>query len=125
MLRALGEVLRPGGRMAFFTIYVTPGLADEERGRAEAVGPSAVASPADHLSMLGHAGFVDVAERDLTAEFIDTTRAWLRELDARAESLAAEQPEGAFEQRQVERRAMLAATEEGLLRRALFVATKR
>lgn len=124
MLRAIAQLLRPGGRMAFFTIYVAAGLSPEQMQRAEKVGPSAVGAPGDHVDLLRAAGFTGIAERDLTADFIETTKSWLRELDAHAEELAPLQPAGAFEERQRERRAMLAATEDGLLRRALYLARR-
>lgn len=125
MLRALAEILSPGGRMAFLTIHVATGLSTAELERAEAVGPSAVTAPADHVEMMSRAGFVSVAARDLTDDFIGTTRAWLRELEARADVLEPLQPPGEFVERQEERRRMLNAAEDGLLRRSLFTAQRR
>ena len=75
--------------------------------------------------MLRRAGFDVVVERDVTATFLDTARAWLRESDALADDLSGLEPAGGFDERQEDRRTMIAAIEDGLLRRSLFVASKR
>ncbi|HEY2959725.1 MAG TPA: hypothetical protein VGM21_16195 [Actinomycetota bacterium] len=75
----------------------------------------------DHRRLLGSAGFGDITELDVTPEFRATAAAWLAEA-AHAEELAPLEPAGAFEQRQADRRAMLAAIDAGLLRRALLLA---
>ena len=124
MLRALKRLLRPGGRIAFTTIYVTPGLAPAPRRRAHRSGPRAVASRSDQTRLLASAGFVDIDERDVTAEFAVTARAWLTEWEAQADVLAPLEPPGGFDERQRERRAQLTAVEDGLLRRGLFAAMR-
>jgi hypothetical protein len=111
--------------MAFLTIHVTPGLSPADRARARASGPRAVDSRGDHGSMLRRAGFDVVVERDVTAAFLDTARAWLRESEVLAEELAGVEPEGGFDERQEDRRTMIGAIEDGLLSRSLFVAVRR
>jgi hypothetical protein len=78
----------------------------------------------DHRGLLGSAGFGDITELDVTPEFRATAAAWLAEGAAHAEELARLEPPGAFEQRQADRRAMLAAIDAGLLRRALVLARR-
>jgi hypothetical protein len=124
VLRALKRLLRRGGRIAFTTIFVTPGLAPAVHRRAQRSGPRAVASRADQVQLLASAGFVDVDEIDVTAEFATTARAWLTEWDAHADELAALESRSAFVERQRDRRRQLAAIEDGLLRRGLFSATR-
>jgi hypothetical protein len=106
--------------MAFTTIFIAPDLTAPERRRARRVGPRAVATRRDHADLLTSAGFVDVEEHDLTPAFLVTARAWLHESEQHATELAAIETPEAFAQRQRDRRAMLAALEDGLLRRALF-----
>jgi hypothetical protein len=108
--------------MAFTTIFESPGLGLAARRRARAAGPRAVAMRSDHRRLLGSAGFGDITELDVTPEFRATAAAWLAEAAAHAEELAPLEPAGAFEQRQADRRAMLAAIDAGLLRRALLLA---
>lgn len=108
--------------MGFTTIFETPGLGLSGRRRARAAGPRAVAMRSDHQRLLG--GFSDSTEVDLTPSFRATAAAWLAESEVHADELARLEPPGAFAQRQIGRRAMLAAIDAGLLRRALVVARR-
>ena len=76
----------------------------------------------DDQRLLGAAGFDDITELDVTPAFAATAAAWLAETEPHAEELARLEPPGAFEQRQADRRSMLAAIRAGLLRRALLLA---
>jgi hypothetical protein len=124
VLRACRRLLRPGRRTAFTTILEAPGLPPAARRRARAAGPRAVAMRSDHQRLLRAAGFGEVSEVDVTAAFRATAAAWLAESDAHADQLAQLEPPGAFAQRQADRRAMLAAIDGGLLRRALVFARR-
>ena len=124
MLRALKRLLRPGGRVALTTIYVASGLSPAARRRAHRSGPRAVASRATQPKLLASAGFVDVDEVDLTAEFAATGQAWIDQWDQHADELIHLEGEAAFDERQRGRRTQLRAIEDGLLRRGLFSATK-
>lgn len=117
MLRALRRLLRRGGRTAFTTIGVAPGLAPAARRRAHRRGPRAVASRSEPGRLMVSAGFVGVEVDDVTAAFVDTTRAWIDQREAHAGELEPLEPPGVFAQRLAEQRAQLAATEDGLLRR--------
>ncbi|MFQ5948781.1 MAG: hypothetical protein ACE5KX_07970 [Acidimicrobiia bacterium] len=124
VLRACRRLLRPGGRTAYLTIFIAPDLTEPDRGRAEQAGPPAVASPHDQQTLLHRAGFVEIAEQDMTSEYRDTARAWLEESERFASELRAALGEPEFDERQQERRAALAAIEGGLLRRSLFTAVR-
>jgi hypothetical protein len=78
----------------------------------------------NHRRLLRSAGFGDVTELDVTAAFRDTAAAWLAESDAHFNELARLEPPGAFDQRQADRRALLAAIDAELLRRALLFARR-
>ncbi len=110
--------------MGFTTILETPGLPPAARRRARAAGPRAVAMRSTHQRLLRSAGLTDVTEVDLTPAFRATAAAWLAHSEAHAEELARLEPPGAFGQRQADRRAMLAAIDAGLLRRALVLARR-
>jgi hypothetical protein len=79
----------------------------------------------DHLRLLAAAGFADIVELNVTPAFAATAAAWLAETEPYAEELARLEVPGAFEQRQADRRSMLAAIHAGLLRRALVLARTR
>ena len=125
MLRACRRLLRPGGRIGFYTIVESPGLSAAARRRARAAGPRAVAMRSDHQRLLRAAGFDDILELDVTSAFAATAAAWLAETEPYAEELARLEAPGAFAQRQADRRSMLATIHAGLLRRALLLARTR
>jgi hypothetical protein len=106
------------------TIYVTPGLSPAGRRRAHRSGPRAVASRADQPQLLASAGFVDIAEVDLTPDFAATGRAWIDQWDQHADELIQLEGRAAFDERQRGRRVQMRAIEDGLLRRGLFTATR-
>ena len=124
MLRASARLLRSGGRTAFYTIHTAEGLTAAQRRRASRDGPIAVAAARPHRAMLDAAGFTDVNELDCTAEFAAVTRAWIEQWDLHYEELAALLGKGVVDERQADRRAQLAATEDGILRRSLFTARR-
>jgi len=119
-------VLRPGGRIAYYNIFVTPGLPERLHRRALRAGPPAVASLGiSQVDLLRRAGFKSVEETDLTAAFLKTARAWYEGRRDHESELRASFGDSWFEERQADSGAMIPAIEEGLLRRSLFVATAR
>jgi hypothetical protein len=74
--------------------------------------------------LLHAAGFVDVEAVDLTPAFLSTARGWHDHSAALAVQLRVGVGEAEFDEQQAARRDMIAAIEDGLLSRALFVATK-
>jgi hypothetical protein len=76
----------------------------------------------DHRRLLASAGFRDITELDVTPQFRATAAARLVEAATHAEELDRLEPPGAVEQRQADRRAMVAAIDAGLLRRTLLLA---
>jgi hypothetical protein len=124
VLRALKRLLRSGGRIGFTTIYMEPGLQGAARTRARKAGPRAVASRVSQQQLLRSAGYLDVDELDVTQAFVETTRAWITQRERHSEQLAALEAPGVFEERQHDHHSQLAATEDGLLRRGLFSATR-
>ncbi len=124
MLRALKQLLRPGGRIAYTTIFVTPGLDPVRRRRARRSAPRAVGSRSDQRQLLASAGFTDIEVTDLTTAWARTARDWLAGSAANEAELTALDSPAAFAQRQRERRTQLRAIDDGLLRRALFSAVR-
>ena len=108
--------------MAFHVIHVASDLSDQERARAITAGPPWVATSAGYPHLLDLAGFVGIAEIDLTDQYRATAAAWLDESDRATEQL--EEIFGVEENRraQQERQETLTAIESGLLKRSLFVA---
>ena len=110
--------------MAYYNIFVPPGLPERLYRRALRAGASAVGSRGiSQRDLLIRSGFELVLETDLTAEFLTCARAWHEGRRRRERELRATFGDAWFEDRQADSRAMIPAIEEGLLRRSLFVAT--
>jgi hypothetical protein len=108
--------------MAFFTIHPEAGLSAAEIERAVAAGPPQVGAGEDHSELLASAGFTDVEAVDVTAGYHETLLAWHDRWSDRKEDLMGTLGEQLYDERQAERRSTLAAIQEGLLRRTLFLA---
>jgi hypothetical protein len=122
VLRACRRILVPGGRTAFFTILISPGLSRRDQRRAVRLGPRAVASNRVQSELVTAAGFVEVDEIDFTDEFLETVRRWLRFSRELETTLRRTLGDDAFDQQLSDRTDMVVAIEAGLLRRSLFVA---
>ena len=120
VLRASRRLLRPGGRLAFFTISIARDLSAADRRRATAAGPPSPDGP--YLSeTLDRVGFTDVREVDVTADYLTTTRAWLTARLRHRNTVRPLDPE-MYDGRLNQGKASTAAIEDGLLRRSLHIA---
>ena len=109
--------------MGFFTITVASGVSKQEHRRAARAGPPAVAARRDTSFQLRQAGFVEVREIDVTTEFRATIKAWLEATEHHRDELK-HADASLFEEQQGDRRLMLAAVTDGLLRRSLLLAAR-
>ena len=117
------KLLRPGGRHAFTTIHTTPGLTPEQHQLAGVAGPPNVAG-ADPVQLLAKAGYTDIRAHDVTADYLATSIAWRATRLRHRDALRPLDPE-VFDDR-IQRGAHEAeALRAGLLRRTLYVATRR
>jgi hypothetical protein len=110
-----------GGRTAFFTIVVAQGLSGRAHRRAVRLGPRAVASIRPVEQLMDQAGYVDVALNDVTADFLDTIRAWARESLRREAELRVVVGDE-LDERKADWRDLTHGVEEGLLERVLVTA---
>ena len=125
MLRACKRLLRPAGRIAFYTIFIASGLSEAAYRRAARAGPSAVTSRRrEQGDLLRSAGFARVREIDVTGEFLRSTRAWYAARARYADQLSEAEGEALFSDRQRDYHLQARAIEAGLLRRALLVAER-
>jgi hypothetical protein len=124
VLRACAEVLKPGGRLAFYTIYIPAGLPPDVYRRAKHAEPGAAGSREDHQSMLESAGFQEIREIDVTPQYLATIRAVLASRQRHERALRREAGDAEFERRVTENCNAAAAVEEGLLHRSLFLARR-
>jgi sarcosine/dimethylglycine N-methyltransferase len=125
VLRACHRILRPGGRLAFTTIHVAPGLDAAQHRRAVRAGPWQVATRRPYPELVAQAGFTDVVGIDVTPEYARTQRAWCVANESRAPEVRRLTSDTEFATAQAHRRFAQAAIEEGLLRRSLITAIPR
>jgi cyclopropane fatty-acyl-phospholipid synthase-like methyltransferase len=122
VLRACQRLLRPGGRLAFTTIHVAPGLDDRQRRRARRAGPVGVATRAEYPTLIARAGFADIVQVDLTSDYATTERVWSKVAEQRAEAMRRLTSDAEFAESQANRRLASDAITAGLRRRSLFTA---
>ena len=120
MLRACRRLLRPRGRLAFFTIHVAQGVSPADRRRALGVAPAAAAGP-DIGELLRRARFDVVEETDLTSAYAQTARDWLAARLKHRDDLRPLDP-ATYDDRVDRGRNVIPVIEAGLLRRSLFLA---
>ena len=123
VLEACRRLIRDSGRMVFAVIWITPGLADDDRERALEGAPEFSESKTDYPTLLGQTGW-DVKESlDVTAGYAASIRRFMCADGEFKSPLEALIGGIRFADRQSGWRSELRAVEEGLLRRSLFVAT--
>ena len=108
--------------MVFTVIAPTPSLADSERQIAIESGPPFVNVPDDYAVLLDQSGWCLQERTDLTAAFLQSMRAHVEGMQARADALAEVFGLDELTERMNRRQATIAAVDAGLLRCELFVA---
>ena len=117
-------MLKPGGRTAFYTIFIPSGLSDKDYRRA-ARSRSPVASwRREHPDLLSASGFGNVEEIDLTDEFLRVAQAWLAARERHTDELAEVEGHADSTQKLKDSKTLVASLRDGLLRRSLFVAER-
>ena len=108
--------------MAFTVISVAPDLSAEEHNRAVANGPEFVESATDYRTLLADTGWKITAYEDVTTAYAASCRRQIDADEAHIDELAALLGTDECRERLTGWRSKLAALEDNLLRRELFVA---
>ena len=124
MLRALRRVLRSGGRLALTTIELAEGLSPSERRRAARAGPRAISARRPYLQLLSAAGFDDAGMRDVTEEYLETLRNWIRATEPVCDLVAAVDGEAAITDRLQGWREDADVVARGWMKRRIYWATR-
>lgn len=117
-------MLKPGGPIAYFTIFVAEDLSQEERRTIGKAMPAGVYTPALQRDLARTAGFVRIQQTDVTDEFERVSRAVYEANERHASSLRRALGVKPFQEAQEGRRKTLQRIEAGILKRALFVARR-
>lgn len=108
--------------MAFHVIHPAPGLDDHDREQALLAGPPFVDSGRPYPDLVAEAGFSDIVEMDLTAEWRDIEEGWLTESAKVIPELEEVFGGEAVAESREERHNTIAAIDAGLLKRSLYFA---
>lgn len=122
MLRACRRVLKPGGRIAYFNIFISHNAPKLEQRRYAAANRGHY-SRAEQTALIRTASLILNAEIDVTAEYRRVQHA-LYEANVRHAPALRRQHGDDFDERQRNRLRTLEGIDGGILRRALFVAER-
>jgi len=117
------RVVRDGAKMAFTVISIVSDLSSAGYERAVEFGPPFVESALEYTALLDRSGWQITDHVDVTSEYAATVRRLLAAWQEREDALAALLGAAEFSAMVVRRRGSLAAIEDGLLKRELFVTT--
>jgi SAM-dependent methyltransferase len=122
MLQACRHAARAGAKMVFSVIALRPSLTQAERNTAIEFAPPFADSPEDYASLLIQSEW-DVLERsDVTEEYQQSLRTSLDGWKSRARTLIEVLGQAEFSERVKRRQGALAALQDRLVMRELFVA---
>jgi predicted SAM-dependent methyltransferase len=122
VLRACHRVLKPGGKIAYYNIFISHEAPAAEQRRFAQANPSQY-SRAEQTALIRSAGLVLVQEVDVTDEYRRVQRA-LYEANGRHAKALRRQLGEQFDERQRNRLRTLEGIESGVLRRSLFIAER-
>ncbi len=124
MLRACRRALKPGGRIAYYNIFISHGIPEDERRRLRDAGHGERYSRAEQQTLLRSAGFVRIEEHDVTGEYLRVQRELYEANERHARGVQRAQGRREFAGRQETRRRTIREIEAGVLKRSLFVAER-
>ena len=116
-------LLKPGAKMAFYTIHAASGLSAADRNRTRRHGPRFVNARRDYTSMLRGAWFRRVVAVDVTSEFQRIATRWMRSRERHRDALITTVGDARFREIRSDSALTQRGIELGLLRRSLFIAT--
>ncbi len=120
VLKECRRALRPGGKMVFTVIFISPGLAPEDHALAAASGPPVIDSAAGYPEMLREAGWEIATRAELTAEYRSSLSRLIDLEVAHEAELRELRGDTGYVEKLGRRQRALAGVEKGLIRREMF-----
>lgn len=122
VLNECRRVIGHGGKMAFSVISVAPNLSAADHARAVDSGPPYVEAECEYPELLAATGWHVTDQISASADYEETGRRYIREVEARADEMVELLGEAEFEDLLARRHRNVDSVAEGLVRRDLFVA---
>ena len=120
VLQECRRALRPGGKMVFTVIFISPDLSPSDHARAAAAGPPVIDSAKCYPEMLHEAGWEIVTRAELTAEYRASLRRLIDLEQVHEAELRELRGDGGYVEKLERRQRALAGVEHGLIRREMF-----
>ena len=120
VLKECRRVIRDDGKMVFSVVSIAPGLSRDDYERAIGYGPEFIEAPADYPAMLQDAGWEMTDYADLSAEFLNTVRAFLEAEERNRDAMIRQLGEDKYQERITGKRKRIDGLVSGLIRRELF-----
>lgn len=116
------RVIRRSGKMVFTVISIPQGLTRAEHARAVDSGPPFVEAECEYPKLLERTGWMVIDRVDVSADYEETGRRYVREVQTRTDELSALLGESKVRELLSKRQRSVEAVAEGLIRRDIFVA---
>ncbi len=109
-----------GGQMIFTVLLIAPDLSEKNRARAIELGPPYAATETDYQEMLRLTGWETVEQGDLTEQYLDSAKTFLKVDRANKVELAELLGEKDYQQRLEKDANLIDAISKGFLRRDIY-----
>jgi SAM-dependent methyltransferase len=121
MLKECRRVVPTGAKMMFYVIAPSRGLSSREHDEACEAGPPFVSVAADYVDMLALSGWTILQKADLTIEYLGTLRRMVNGLEKQISVLKPAFGPDEFNFQLRLRKRQIAAIENGLLEREMYL----
>ena len=117
------RVIRRGGKMVFSVISIAPGLSSADHGRAVDSAPPYVEAECGYPELLEKTGWKVIDLLDVSADYEETGRRHIHEVQARADEMSELLGEVEFGELLAKRQRNVMSVADGIVRRDLIVAS--
>lgn len=117
------RVIRRDGKMVFTVISIASGLRCADHARAVESGPPFIEAEGEYRELLEETGWMVIDQFDLSANYEETGRRYIHEIEARAGDMCELLGEAEFSELLAKRQRNVVAVAQRIVHREMFVAT--